>query len=106
MVAVGGKVGWGIGVAVGSGVVLGVITAVSVVTASRGAFFVGTATLVSFRVDVAVGSGAGWTTERAQIFREPKHKSISKNGMMVMIVRLRLERRCGVVSDSSIAAAF
>lgn len=111
MVAVGGKVGRMMGVGVGSGVVVGVITAVSVATGLRGDSSVGMAPSTTLSTGVGVrGLGVGAvvdsTTDLAHPFSNPKQSSSSKNGSVMRTTRLRFERRCGVVSGSSIAAAF
>ena len=113
--AVGGKVGWGISVTSAGGTAVAASVGNSLsgagVTDFKGAGSVGmsvlnfveTAVSALFASGVAVGRGA---TDLAQIFNPPKQSSNSKNGSVIRMARLRLERWRVVVFGSSIAAEF
>ena len=74
----------------------------SVATVSRAGDWVVTA-VGEAAIRVGVGCGA---TVTAHAFNSPKQSSSKIKGRMMIIARLRLERRRGVVVESSIGAAF
>lgn len=110
MVAVGGKVGKVIGVAVGGGAAVGAsvgrivsVLAVSVATGCMAEASVATAVTDS---NPGVGDGFDCTMDRAHRLSPPKQRSSSKNGIMMRATRLRFESWRDVGDDSSIEAAF
>jgi hypothetical protein len=110
MVAVGGKVGRGMGVAVAGGAAVGARVgrlvsrlAVSVAVGSVAEVSVETAVTV---LTGFVEAGLDCPTVRAQMFNPPKQRRSSRKGKVMRMARFRFEKRRDFPDDSSIRAAF